>query len=244
MSRDNPWFKFYPADWRADASLRSCSLAARGLWIEMISIMHDATPYGHLTVNGRPVTVAQLALLTGTLPDQLPDLLGELETAGVYSVNSKGVIYSRRMTRDAKKAGTARKNGKAGGNPNLCNSKENPASDNHEVKPPDNPGVKPQRPEARSQRDHKPTRLMIPSGVAHDPKIDAAVVPVSPVLADVQRRIGEVSYRSWFAKADVRQDGDGITLLLPSAFVREYVETHFRQHFPPATRFVFERGQA
>ena len=58
-----PWFKFYPSDWRADQALRSCSVAARGLWIECMCIMHEADPYGHLVVNGRPVTDTLLARL-------------------------------------------------------------------------------------------------------------------------------------------------------------------------------------
>lgn len=110
-----PWFKFYPQDWRGDAKLQMCSLAARGLWIEMCCIMHEASPYGHLVINGQPVTDAQLVRLTGTSVDQLSEILGELENAGVFSRNNKGVIYSRRMTRSEKKAQVNRKNGQKGG---------------------------------------------------------------------------------------------------------------------------------
>ena len=39
-----PWIKFYPRDWRGDQALRVVSLAARGLWIEMLSIMHEGQP--------------------------------------------------------------------------------------------------------------------------------------------------------------------------------------------------------
>lgn len=116
--------------------------------MEMIGLMHEAEPYGHLIVSGIAPTDAQLTVLTGAPPDQLSDLLGELESAGVFSRTPKGVVYSRRMTRDAKKARISRKNGKAGGNPKLCNSKENSAW----VNPPDKPPDKTQRPEARGQR--------------------------------------------------------------------------------------------
>lgn len=43
-----PSFQFYPSDWRNDAGLKLCSMGARGLWIEMICIMHASEPYGHL----------------------------------------------------------------------------------------------------------------------------------------------------------------------------------------------------
>lgn len=107
MSR--PWMKFYPADWQADQALRMCSLAARGLWIECMAIMHRAEPYGHLLINGVIPTDTQLAVLVGTQPDLVPALVAELETAGVFSRNRNRVVYSRRMTRDEKK----RKDGEA-----------------------------------------------------------------------------------------------------------------------------------
>lgn len=144
---ETPWLKFYPTDWRADPALRMCSLAARGLWIEMLALMHEATPYGYLLVSGRSPTDAQLAVLVGAPSEQIPGLLGELEAAGVFSRTKEGAIYSRKMTRTAKKAAVARKNGKMGGNPTLCNTKENPAS----VNLMDKGEVKTQKPEARSQ---------------------------------------------------------------------------------------------
>lgn len=130
----NPWFKFYPTDWRADPALRMCSLAARGLWIEMITLMHEAVPYGHLLVSNQPPTDAQLAMLVGTPSDQVTDALGELRTAGVFSSTRKGVIYSRRMVRDGQVRANAIKNGKAGGNPSLRTKTENLAPDNPLVK--------------------------------------------------------------------------------------------------------------
>lgn len=145
----DPWLKFFPTDWRADPALRMCSLAARGLWIEMIGLMHEAVPYGHLLMAGNSPTDAQLALLTGAPSDQIPDLVGELEAAGVFSRTSKGVIYSRRMTRTAKKVAIARKNGKNGGNPTFGKKTEIPPLDNQNAKG----GVKAQKPEARSQID-------------------------------------------------------------------------------------------
>jgi hypothetical protein len=138
-----PWFKFFPADWRADPALRMCGLAARGLWAECMCLMHEAEPYGHLIVNGHTVTETMLANLTGAGREQVTELLGELESAGVFSRTRKGVIYSRRMTRDDKKTRTASKNGKLGGNPTLSNIKGNQPLVNPPDKPPDKGGVNP-----------------------------------------------------------------------------------------------------
>ena len=147
----SPWMKFYPQDWRADEKLRLCSLAARGLWIEMLAIMHRSERYGQLLIGGRVPTDAQLAVQVGASPDQVPILMAELEEAGVFSRATSGAIYSRRMTRDHKKAETARKNGKKGGNPSLGNKTGKSGWDNQQDNPPDKGGVKPQKPEARGQ---------------------------------------------------------------------------------------------
>ncbi|MFC3628233.1 hypothetical protein ACFOM8_02100 [Paracoccus angustae] len=161
----DPWLKFYPTDWRSDPALRMCSLASRGLWIEMIALMHEAVPYGHLLVAGRSPTDAQIAVLAGAPSDQIPELLGELEAAGVFSRTKDGVIYSRKMTRTAKKAAIARKNGKNGGNPVLCKSKDNQQSDNQKA----TDRVKPQKPEARSQIEEGEAKASLSLAVDHKP---------------------------------------------------------------------------
>ena len=146
----HPWFKFYPSDWRADQMLRLCSAAARGLWLECMCLMHEAKPYGHLLVNGRAVTEAQLANLTGIHPDQLGGLLAELDAAGVFSRDEAGVIYSRRMTRDAARAEAGSAYGKRGGNPALMHKATlNPAANGEPVPRVQNP--EPESPFLRSK---------------------------------------------------------------------------------------------
>ena len=41
-----PSFQFYPADWRNDLALRACSPAARGVWMDIICLLHTADEYG------------------------------------------------------------------------------------------------------------------------------------------------------------------------------------------------------
>lgn len=136
-----PWMKWFTSDWRSDPRLRMCSLAARGLWKEMICLMHEAEPYGSLLVNGLSVTEKQLASLVGAAPREVKTLLVELEAAGVFSRDG-AVVFSRRMRRDAEKAERDKANGKGGGNPALK------AGVNPPVKPPD----KAQKLEARTQK--------------------------------------------------------------------------------------------
>jgi len=98
------WMKFWPSDWKGDAALRICGLAARGLWIECIAIMHEAQPYGHLVVNARPLNARQIAAIVGSSERDVTKLLAELEDAGVFSRTEAGVIFSRRMVRDNEKS--------------------------------------------------------------------------------------------------------------------------------------------
>lgn len=115
----HPWMKFYPSDWRSDPALRSCSIGARGLWAEIICVMHEATPYGSLLVNGQKVSEKQLASLAGITQRETISMLGELDLAGVFSRQDDGVIFSRRMRRDYERASRDKANGKLGGNKTL-----------------------------------------------------------------------------------------------------------------------------
>lgn len=116
-----PWFKFYPADWRAEPSLRMVSLEARGFWIECLCIMHEAEPYGHLLVRGVPLEVPALAAIVGASEQVVRSCLHELEEAGALSRGKDGIVVSRRMVRDAKNRERAKNHGKKGGNPILKN---------------------------------------------------------------------------------------------------------------------------
>ena len=41
-----PAFQFYTADWRNNAKLRRCSPAARGIWMDVLCVLHDSDEYG------------------------------------------------------------------------------------------------------------------------------------------------------------------------------------------------------
>lgn len=95
-----PSFQFYPSDWRKDTALQFCSLAAQGLWINLICIAHECEPYGHLIINGKPMDNQSIGRIVGLSAKECKKLLDELFNAGVCSINDEGVIFSRRMLRD------------------------------------------------------------------------------------------------------------------------------------------------
>lgn len=146
----SPWMKFYPADWRADPRLRSCSLAARGLWVDMITYMHEGEPYGHLTLDGKAPDVKGIASLVARPVPEVKKALAELETRNVFSRSAAGAIVSRRMVRDQAKAEKDQKNGKGGGNPNL-RSGVNPKSPSRGLTPKPPPEDKAQKLDAEKE---------------------------------------------------------------------------------------------
>jgi hypothetical protein len=162
--------KFFPTDWRADPALRSCGLAARGLWIEMLALMHEAEPRGYLLVRGKPPTPRQLAnLVGGCTPDEVVALMAELDEAGVYSINREGVIFSRKMAKDADISQKRSENGAKGAS--VTHGQQNDFFD----LPGQNVGPRSQKPEARSQKPENQT--------GSNPEIDEALHPFVQVQA-------------------------------------------------------------
>lgn len=108
----------------SDEKLRLCSLAARGLWFEMLCLMHQNERRGYLaTGTGAAVDSGQLARVVGISPGESLNLLAELESAGVFSRDERGVIFSRRMVDDERfRSACAEAGRKGGGNPTFKGS--------------------------------------------------------------------------------------------------------------------------
>jgi hypothetical protein len=99
-----PWMKFFPNDWLGDENLRMCSLEARAIWIDMLCIAHLADRRGYLARDGKPLTLSQIARLTGSDSASVSRAVSELKEAGVASESPDGILFSRRIVRDAHKS--------------------------------------------------------------------------------------------------------------------------------------------
>jgi hypothetical protein len=98
-----PSMQFYPGDWKKDPGIKSLSIAARGLWFEMLLIMWEAENRGYLVVGNVPMNSQQLARNVGIDRTECEQLLKELEEVNIYSRSDEiGVIYCRRMVKDEK----------------------------------------------------------------------------------------------------------------------------------------------
>lgn len=119
-----PAFQFYPGDWRKDPALQSCSIAARGLWWEIICLLFESKRRGFLLIGDVAPQLPEIARLTGTSIKQCERLLNELEEKGVFSRDVDAVIYNRRMVRDEEIRNKRAAGGILGGNPILLNQKD------------------------------------------------------------------------------------------------------------------------
>ena len=155
-----PWMKWYPGDWRADPLLRACAPISRYVWMEMIGLMHEAEPYGHLVLAGRTVDYSTLAALIGMDVGEVKRAVKELEAYRVFSRTDKGVIYSRRMVRgenlSQKRAESGAKGGRNSGRWSKPSHVENIEENSDNIsKTSANRSAKhqPQKPEARYQKE-------------------------------------------------------------------------------------------
>lgn len=119
-----PSFQFYPGDWLRDTGLRSCSAAARGLWMDILCFMHEGSPYGYLKVNHKVILPPNLARMCGLTLEETEGCLAELAEAGIFETDADGVIFSRRMIRDEELRNKRAACGHLGGNPALKDNRK------------------------------------------------------------------------------------------------------------------------
>lgn len=134
-----PAFQFYPADWLNDVKLQACSMAAQGLLINMMCLMHQSEKYGYCLINGDKPSIKQLKNLLRVHHKTFIKLIKELLKNGVIK-EINGVYYCKRMVQDEAFRQMRRKCGTLGGNPNFKKGKPNPyyfdnQKDNQKITP-------------------------------------------------------------------------------------------------------------
>lgn len=115
-----PAFQFYPADWRKDTGVQSLNYHDRGVWHEILCLMHESEQRGKLILNGIAMSDECLSRILGLDNQILTTTLTTLLTLGVASRDpSTGALINRRMVRDEEIRKIRQNAGKLGGNPIL-----------------------------------------------------------------------------------------------------------------------------
>ena len=90
-------------DWFSSFDVRACSLAARGLWMDMLGIMARSEIMGTLTINGKQIDSTTLARIVGISEADIQGPLSELEENRVFSRLPDSTIINRRMFNESQR---------------------------------------------------------------------------------------------------------------------------------------------
>lgn len=119
-----PALQFYPGDWRKDPGVQSLNYFDRGVWFEILCLMHESSDRGKLLLNGHPMPDDALATILGLDKQILTTTLNTLLTYGVASRDEEtGALINRRMVKDEDLRQKRTEAGKLGGNPVLVKQK-------------------------------------------------------------------------------------------------------------------------
>ena len=111
-----PAFQFYPADWRKDLAVQSLTYHDRGIWFEILCLMHESEERGVLLLNGLPMPIEILARNLGVDVETLKKTEETLLKYGVIRSREKDfALYNSRMVKDEKVLQMRRTAGQLGG---------------------------------------------------------------------------------------------------------------------------------
>jgi len=184
-----PAIQFYPADWRKDPGIQSLSYHDRGVWFEILCLMHESQRRGVLLLNAKPMPDEALARILGLDKQILTTTLTTLLTSGVASrEEGTDALMNRRMVRDEYLRKVRSEAGKRGGNPLLLNqipttpvkqiptpsssSSSSSSSSDHTRPAPSAPDAK-EEPEDLEMSLPKPADSQPPKPRPRDPLFDA-----------------------------------------------------------------------
>lgn len=129
MSKDKlPALQFYTGDWRKDPGVQALDHELKGIWIDLLCIMHESEERGRLVLpNGQPFPDVGIARNLSLDVAKWKQKRQELLDYGVASEDENGVLYNRRMVRDERlrhvRAKAGAKGGKAKRTPSPAASK-------------------------------------------------------------------------------------------------------------------------
>lgn len=115
--------KFYCQDWLKDSQLRLCSAATRGVFIDMLAMMHDFDKRGYLVIsekaNGKLIEskleAKQIARMIGEDLLEVQSAIDELIRYNVLKTDCNGYLYSKRMVAETELSNLRSASGKQGG---------------------------------------------------------------------------------------------------------------------------------
>lgn len=117
MSKKLPALQFYVGDWRKDPGVQALDYERRGVWFELLLLMHESEQRGKLLLNGKAMPDEAIARLLGLDVQKWTKIKNALLDYGVARIDEDtGALMSKRMVDDEdkrqKKVEAGRKGGK------------------------------------------------------------------------------------------------------------------------------------
>jgi hypothetical protein len=112
-------FAFYPIDWMSDSRLRLCSAGARGLWIDILCLMHLSNERGYLLIEDTILDEEMLQKTLGYDAKEFDNCFMELRRYNIIKKDEKNRYFSKTMVNAQKISEKRSVSGRLGGNPNL-----------------------------------------------------------------------------------------------------------------------------
>lgn len=113
--RKLPAIQWYPGDWRKDPGVQALDYLHRGVWFEVLMLMHESEDRGRLKLNGRPMPHPAAARLLGIPVEEWTTIRVALLEYGVADEDDEGALICRRMVRDETLRRTRSEAGRRGG---------------------------------------------------------------------------------------------------------------------------------
>lgn len=223
----NPSDTWFYNDWENDPELKTCTLAAQGLWMRLLCIAARSPERGVVQIGSldfsHPKGLPQIAAAVGRSPEEIAPLIDELISSGAASVDRRKRIFNRRMVKAAKtsearaesgKIGAGVTNGKRWGKVDLGRQNVGKTSASSSLPPP-NPLL------INSSSTLAASASASPNGPPRPPLPDSA--KWSERLAAFKPWLGE---RPWKPQWGLPPDSAGTNGLIPVEMMRAWKATY------------------
>lgn len=110
-----PYIAFYPSDWQNEPGLRIGGHELKGVWIDILCLMHWCEERGVLATAGRAWSDEEIARAVGGDQNRTLQCLQQLVALGIANRTQSGALMCRRMVADESKRRKCSEAGKSGG---------------------------------------------------------------------------------------------------------------------------------
>lgn len=140
MTEKNPAYQWYPGDWRRDPGVQALDYEHRGVWRELIDMMHWSPERGRLLfASGNIPNDEEVAQMLGIAEAKWKQIRSKLLSTGVAKLDADGAIVCRRMWRDEQTLRARREAGRKGGT--ISRPKQNESNGEATAKQTDPPPI-------------------------------------------------------------------------------------------------------